>query len=278
MITFIVINGYSQNINVNDLLEKMETRTEIYNAILNNHEHMQDFMNSAKGNQHAMLMMNQNNQLMKQADNNEGKNENQMMGHDQMMGMNKGDMMNSNNMEQNRNQMMGDNHMMNMMKDNPEMMQNMMGSGMYPMRGQMMGQNTPMKKYGMMVNRLPNMQQQLSLRNDQVEKLLDLQTDFKKQQLDYQAELKKKQMKLKNLLTDNASASQVKNQMKACSETKINMKVAAYDTAEKMKAALTSEQKEQLQNMMVQQGGMMKGQRGMSYQGQGGMMQNKNNQ
>ena len=130
LITFIVINGYSQEINVNDLLEKKETRTEIYNAILNNHEHMQDFMNSAKGNQHAMMMMNMNNQMMKQADNNEGKNENQTMGHDQMMGMNKGDMMNSNNMEQNRNQMMDNNQMMNMMKDNPEMMQKMMGNMM----------------------------------------------------------------------------------------------------------------------------------------------------
>jgi len=151
------------------------------------------------------------------------------------------------------------------------MMQGMMGSGMCPMCGQMAGQDMPMQKYGMMVNRLPDMQQQLSLKNDQVEKLLDLQTDFKKQQLDYQAELRKKQMKLKSLLADNASASQVKNQMEACSETKINMKVAAYETAGKMKAVLTSEQKEQLQNMMEKQGGMIKGQGGMMNQGQGGM-------
>jgi Spy/CpxP family protein refolding chaperone len=177
-----------------------------------------------------------------------------------------------------------------MMMQNSEMMQGMMNNGMCPMCGQMTGQNMPMKKYGMMVNRLPNLQQQLSLTDDQVDKLFDLQTEFKKQQLDYQAELRKKQMKLKSLLADDASASQVKNQMEACSETKINMKVAAYETAGKMKEVLTNEQKEQLQNTMMQQGsmmkgGMMQGKGGMMNQGQdgmiqnrGGMMQNQNNQ
>lgn len=163
------------------------------------------------------------------------------------------------------------------------MMQGMMNSGKCPMCGQMMNQNMPMKKYGMMVNRLPNMQQQLSLTDDQVNQLFDLQTEFKKQQLDYQAELRKKQMKLKNLLADNASASQVKNQLEACSETKIDMKTAAYETAGKMKAMLTSEQKEQLKNTMMQGGGMMKGgmmqgKGGMMNQGQGGMMNQQQDQ
>ena len=139
-----------------------------------------------------------------------------------------------------------------------------------------MDQNMPMKKYGMMVNHLPNMQEQLSLSDEQVERLLDLQAEFKKQQIDYQTELRKKQMRLKGLLADNASASQVKNQMEACSETKINMKTAAYETAGKMKTLLTSDQKEQLKNNMMQGGGMMQG--GMMNQGQGGMMQNQNNQ
>jgi len=183
-------------------------------------------------------------------------------------------------------QMMGQNNMQNqkqgMMMQNNGMMQGMMGNGMCPMYGQMMNQNMPMQKYGMMVNRLPNMQEQLSLSDEQVENLLDLQTEFKKLQIDHKAELRKKQMKLKSLLDDNASVSQVKNQMEACSETKINMKVAAYETAGKMKAVLNSDQKEQLKNMMMQSGGMMQGQggmmqnrRGMMNQGQGGMMQNR---
>ena len=98
-----------------------------------------------------------------------------------------------------------------------------------------------------------------------MEKLIDLQTEFKKQQIGYKAELQKKTNETKSLLDGNASAGQVKNQMQACSETKINMKVAAYETAGKMKAVLNDDQKEQLQNMMMQQGGMM--------QGQGGFMQ-----
>ncbi|MFA5419756.1 MAG: hypothetical protein WC341_14990, partial [Bacteroidales bacterium] len=136
----------------------------------------------------------------------------------------------------------------------------------------------PMKKYDILVNKLPAMQELLSLTNDQVNQLYDLQTAFKKQQIDYQSELRKKQMKLKGLLNDMAPTSQIKTQMKDCADTKINMKVAAYDTAEKMKAVLNSDQKEQLKNMMVQQGGMMQGQGGMMNQGQGGMMQDQNNQ
>jgi Spy/CpxP family protein refolding chaperone len=157
-----------------------------------------------------------------------------------------------------------------MMMQKSGMMQGMMGNGKCPTCGQMMNQAMPMKKYGMMVNKLPTMQQQLSLTDDQVNKLYDLQATFKKQQIDFQSELRKKQMKQKSLLADNASASQVEKQMKDCADTKISMKVAAYETAGKMKAVLNSDQKEQLKNMMMQSGGMM--------QGQEGMMQNKNNQ
>jgi len=98
-----------------------------------------------------------------------------------------------------------------------------------------------------------------------------LQAEFKKQQIDYQSELRKKQMKLKSLLDDMAPASQVQKQMQDCANTKISMKVAAYETAGKMKAVLNNDQKEQLKNMMMQQGGMMQGQGGMMQQG-GGMM------
>jgi uncharacterized protein YxeA len=150
-------------------------------------------------------------------------------------------------------------------------MMEMMQGKKCPMCGHMMNQNMPMKKYGMMVNHLPNMQQQLSLTDDQVNQLFDLQTEFKKQQLDYQSELRKKQMKLKSLLADKTSASQVKNQMKDCSETKIDMKIAAYETAGKMKAVLNNDQKQQMKNMMMQQGRMMN-------HGHDGMMQNQNNQ
>jgi len=83
-------------------------------------------------------------------------------------------------------------------------------------------------------------------------------------------------MKLKKLLDDMAPASQVEKQMKDCADTKVRMKVAAYETAGKMKAMLNNDQKEQLKNMMMHQQGMMQGQGGMMKQG--GMMQNQNSQ
>lgn len=180
-------------------------------------------------------------------------------------------------------QMMGQNYNQNrqwgMMMNRGGMMQGMMGNSMCPMCGQMMNQNSPMSRYAMMVNRLPAMQQQLSLKDDQVEKLIDLQAAFKKEQIDYMAELRKKQMELKNLLENNASETQVKNQMEACSETRIDMKAAMYVTAGKMKDVLTDEQKKELQNNLwiggTMQNRMMRG--GMMNWNQGRMMQNRNN-
>ena len=121
----------------------------------------------------------------------------------------------------------------------------------------MMNQNMPMEKYMMMVNQLPNMQQQLSLSDMQMEQLNDLQAGFKKQQIDFQSELQKKQAKLKSLLDDMAPVNQVEKQMQECANTKINMGLAAYETAGKMKAVLNNDQQEVLNNRMIQQGGMM---------------------
>ena len=126
----------------------------------------------------------------------------------------------------------------------------------------------------------------MSLTDDQVDQLYNLQTGFKKQLIDYQAELRKKQMKLKKLLNDMGSASQVKSHMKDCADTKINMKIAAYETANKMKAVLTNDQKEQMNDMMLQSGsrmnqgqdGMMQRRGGMMNRGQRGVMRNQNNQ
>jgi hypothetical protein len=159
----------------------------------------------------------------------------------------------------------------------------MMKGMMCPMHKGMMGQQMPMKRYMMAVNMLPNMQEKLSLSQDQTEKLIDMQAAFKKQQVDYKADLTKKRMKLQNLMKNDASADEIKSQMQACSETKISMKVAAYETANQMKSVLSDEQQEQLDNMMMQhpgmqQGGMMKG--GMMQGGmmKGGMMQGGMNQ
>lgn len=142
----------------------------------------------------------------------------------------------------------------------------MMQDGMSPMGGQMMEQH-PMMKYMMMVNNMPRMQQQLSLSQEQTEKLIDLQADFQKQQARQQTAMMDNHQKLQSLLNNMASVDQVKQQMQRCANDKIEMGIAAYETAGKMKAVLTADQNEQLKNTMMKQGG------GMMQQGQGGMMQ-----
>lgn len=174
-------------------------------------------------------------------------------------------------MGQNNNQ----NQQQGMTMQKGGMMHDVMGQQKCPMCGQMMNQDMPMKKYEMMVDHLPIMQQQLSLDNSQVEELIDLQTEFKKGQIDYQAELRKKQMKLKSLLDNNAPVDQIKNHMEACSETKINMKVAAYETAGKMKGVLTADQQHMIKDKMKSKSMMQDGV--MNSHKHGGMMKNQNN-
>ena len=154
------------------------------------------------------------------------------------------------------------------------------------MMQEMMNQNIPMEKYMMMVNQLPNMQQQLSLSDMQMEQLNDLQAGFKKQQIESQSELQKKQAKLKSLLDDMAPVNQVEKQMQECANTKISMGVSVYETAGKMKAVLNNDQQEVLNNRMIQQGGMMNPKQNgimqkrdeMMNHDHGEKMQNKNKQ
>ena len=102
-VLLLTVNGYSQNTEVKTLLNKLEKRTEVFNTILGDHQLMMEFMTAMKGNEHAMMMMQSNNEMM---ENKRG------------MGMDKD------------NKMMGQGNMMGMMKDNPEMMQKMMGNMM----------------------------------------------------------------------------------------------------------------------------------------------------
>ena len=144
----------------------------------------------------------------------------------------------------------GNNQKQGMMMQKGEMMQGMMG------------QQIPMKKYMMTVNMLPQMQSKLSLSQKQTEKLIDLQTEFKKKQVEFKGDMTKQRMVLQNLLDQNASTDKVKSQIEKCTNIHINMMVATYETANKMKSVLSDTQKEQLKNTMMK-GGMM----------QGGMMQ-----
>ncbi|MFP3983410.1 MAG: Spy/CpxP family protein refolding chaperone [Desulfurivibrionaceae bacterium] len=116
-----------------------------------------------------------------------------------------------------------------------------------------------MKKSMMIVKMLPGMQEHLSLSQEQTNKLLDLQTSFKKQKVDYKAELTKETTKLQSLLDDEAPVDKVKSQLKACSDLKINMHSAAYETGKKMKDVLTDEQKKDLEDIIKEHTKMARG-------------------
>ena len=66
MIGLLSFTTTGQKKDVTKLLDNQQTRTEIFNAIQNNHELMNEFMNHMKGNQHAMMMWQGNTQFMNQ--------------------------------------------------------------------------------------------------------------------------------------------------------------------------------------------------------------------
>ena len=110
MLTVFTICGFGQNSNIPELLNKKDTRTEIFNTIMNDHDLMMDFIDAMKGNQHAMMMMKGNN----------------MMGQDEEM-RNEGSMEHGNQMMEHGNQTVDHAQMMQMLKDDPTLMKDMMG-------------------------------------------------------------------------------------------------------------------------------------------------------
>jgi hypothetical protein len=103
----LTLNAFSQSAEIKGLLDKQDTRTEIFNAIFNDHQLMTEFMKGAKSNKHASMMMhNEAHQTGKMESGN-------------TMGELKGN-----------HPMMDSEKMMEMMKNNPEMMKKMMGNMM----------------------------------------------------------------------------------------------------------------------------------------------------
>ena len=58
------LNSCNQKIDVNTILENSEKRTELFDAIANNHSYMTQFMDNMHGNDHAMQMMQGNKKMM----------------------------------------------------------------------------------------------------------------------------------------------------------------------------------------------------------------------
>ncbi len=105
-VLLLTVNGYSQNTSVKAMLDKPETKIEVFNAILGDHQLMTEFMTAMKGNEHAMMMQN---------------SDSQMKGMKGMKGMNE-----NGGMESSLEHKMHQGEMAGMMKDNPEMMKKMM--------------------------------------------------------------------------------------------------------------------------------------------------------
>jgi hypothetical protein len=114
----------------------------------------------------------------------------------------------------------------------------------------MMMHNSALAQCFMLLNRLPKMQEELSLTDDQVFKLIDLQADYKKQKAGLMGDLQKGQLKLKSLVKSNAGTKDISDVLKSCATTMANIGTAAYDTATKMKGILNDSQKQKLNELM----------------------------
>jgi hypothetical protein len=58
------LNSCNQQTDPQAVLENPETRTEVFNAITENHDYMTEFMESMHGSQHTMTMMQGNKKMM----------------------------------------------------------------------------------------------------------------------------------------------------------------------------------------------------------------------
>ncbi len=126
MIAFITLSSYKQDDKVDQLLQKQDTRQEVFNKILNNRELMFDFMNAMHGNQQAMMMWNRNYRHMQNNSTDTNTNYSRM-GHNQMMGRYNGNhMRGSANTNNDDNYNMGYGQMMNQMMNSPNLMRGFM--------------------------------------------------------------------------------------------------------------------------------------------------------
>ena len=65
MLTFFAFSSNAQSENIKKIMDNPETRIEIYNNIMNDHERMVEFMEIANGNEHTtMMMQNKKHQIM----------------------------------------------------------------------------------------------------------------------------------------------------------------------------------------------------------------------
>ncbi len=133
----VTLNSCNQNTDMNTLLEKDETRNEIFNSILNNHDFMMEFMKSMHTSNHAMQMMQGDKKMMEMMMSDDGIH-NMMKDSTMMKGMMHSMMTDKNTMS----------NMMNMMHENGMMDKDCMNSCMKMMQEKGMGMMNKKKKDG----------------------------------------------------------------------------------------------------------------------------------
>lgn len=85
IVLFLAVNSFGQNENYKELLANSESRNEIFNTILNDHKLMMDFKKAMSENEHAMMMMQGNSQMVSKEGKVEMTKEHQLMDNSKMM-------------------------------------------------------------------------------------------------------------------------------------------------------------------------------------------------
>ena len=134
ILRFITLSSCTQRIDVRKLLDNSETRSDIFEAIANDHEQMTSFMESIKSNKHAMQMMQGNYMMMGNMMKGSGMHmmmKDSMMMHNMMGNIMKNEKMMGNMIQMMNNEgMMSSECMQDMMKTINDTGMNMNGMGM----------------------------------------------------------------------------------------------------------------------------------------------------
>jgi Spy/CpxP family protein refolding chaperone len=131
-------------------------------------------------------------------------------------------------------------------------MQNWMPGMRYYNRHRLSSALDMLEPYMWIVDRLPGMQDELSLTQEQSGQIIDMQMDFLKQKIDMDAALNKGQINLRQLLKTGATADAIADELAKCNEMSTKIAISAYETALKMETVLNATQKQQLNDLLME--------------------------
>ena len=124
------------------------------------------------------------------------------------------------------------------------------GMGMGMQMGMQMGMHgMMMQKYAIIVDKLPGYSEKLGLNEDQTTRLIDIRAKFQVEKASVKAEMAKNQMRLEKMMGEDASSAELRDQLRICSDNRIDMQLAAYDAKKEMMEVLNEEQKEKMMDL-----------------------------